>query len=239
MLNRLDIFTEKTDLGDVYSDLSVKIHGFLMNSIQPEYAAELHKDSVRPFSIYTVEGKNGYITRISTLDERAVALIDALEGVERIHVVGTKDDLKVTNVYRYPEITADELVAGFDFDKCAVNIITPAIYKVNGRPKHNPSIIKYFDAVLQKLSKYEEIAVPTSRLTLAFNKTDFGKYELFTAPFLSGGSIHYGLCGKAELFLPPDEDGIIMKTVLAYATYCGFGGNTAQGMGGFSVEKIG
>lgn len=236
MLNRINIYITKPDLKALSSDAAIKIHGFLMKIIPNEYAAELHLESVRPFSLYTIEDGDELMIRLSTLDERAETLIGALGSVDAIRLRGV-GGLKVKNVYRYPEISLEELVAGFDFDKVKLSLLTPAIYKANGVSRHTPGLMKYFDAVLRKLKKYENIDVPTPELTRAYNKTVFGRYEFFSVPFMSAGREFYGMGGHAELKLPQDDDGILMKTVLAYATYCGLGGNTAQGMGGISVEK--
>ena len=48
------------------------------------------------------------------------------------------------------------------------------------------------------------------------------------------GNIFHGMTGYVDYRFPKDpEQSRLLKTVFAYATYCGVGGKTGMGMGGF------
>ena len=66
MLNQLDIYLRNTDISERYSDLGIKLHGFVMTNINKNYAILLHTQEPRPFSLFVYDSGDGFVTPTSS-----------------------------------------------------------------------------------------------------------------------------------------------------------------------------
>ncbi len=238
MLQQIDIYTKATDISGLYSDLSVKIHGYIMSRISNDYAAELHGGTVNPFSIYTVDAGEYYITRVSALNEHAQQILNVFEDCRKIRIFGTDSNLELLDVRKSPCVELPQLVLLMNKFRYRISIVTPAMFRQGGVLKCVPELPAYFNSVCQKLEKFENISFTRDELYSAFSLLKVENYSLQSESFISGSRKQNGMTGFFDIKLPdskPESD--LLKTVLSYATYSGIGGQTTQGMGGFIVER--
>ena len=75
--------------------LSTYLHGMLMNSIEDEYADEMHQQSLKPYSTYCLWlGGNVYEWTINLLTERAIknfGLFFNRPNFEKLNLKGTEN----------------------------------------------------------------------------------------------------------------------------------------------------
>lgn len=238
MIQQIDIYTKAIDTSRLYSDLSVKIHGYIMSKISSDYAAELHDGTVNPFSIYTVDAGDCYITRISVLNRQAQEIIDVFEGGGKIRVFGTDSNLELLGIKRNSSMEFSNLVSNLNKNKYRLSFVTPAMFRQNGVLKCTPDLSVYFNSVVQKLSKFEKIEIAMENVRQAFDELKIEEYSLQTQKHKSGSRYINGMTGYIDVVLPQEKEAAkLLKTILAYATFSGVGGQTTQGMGGFILER--
>ena len=239
MLHQIDIYIKKDDLSSLCSDLSIKIHGFLMTKLPESLVLELHKNSVKPLSIFTVDAESCYIVRVSCLNSMAKEIIKVFQNSDYIRVFGCDNHLEILEIRYTPSVSLLELASKLQAKRLHIAFVTPASYKSNGYYRHDACIQQYFSTVLAKLRDFEGITISKEQLMEAFSHIGFGEYSLTTAEFLTGGRVELGMVGYVELTIPPNCDyASILRLVLAYATYTGVGRGTAQGMGGIIVQNM-
>lgn len=238
MLYQTDIYTAKTDTDKLYSDLSVKIHGFIMSRIDTTLAAELHSGKVNPLGLYTTDAGDYYITRVSVLNDSAKQIIDVLQDVKTIRVFGTENNLIVLHTENAPVVDIGQLPGLLRCNKYDLGIITPAMFRREGVWQCPPEIPSYFLSVAAKLEHLENIRISKQDVINEFQKVKFNSYDLHTEKFMSGSKRYTGIKGRLSVTLPQKKgDNDILRLLLAYATYTGVGGMTPQGMGGFVIER--
>ncbi len=236
MLRQIDIYTKADGDNALFSDLSVKIHGYMMSRIGKEKAEEYHKKSLRPFSLYTVDAGEFFITRVATLQDEAAELISLFESTEKIRIFGLADNLRIIRLDRAPDADVATLAAALSGEKYRLDVLTPAQYRSGGVLCHNPELPKYFQSVAAKLSLYEGVFFSKEQIEAAFQSIKINSYSLKSASFKTGGHGVKGMIGYVDIDFTNADDSA--KTLLAYATYSGIGGGTAQGMGGIILTPL-
>ena len=112
--------------------------------------------------------------------------------------------------------------------------VTPAMFKSQGRVCCFPEIERYFYSVICKFSKFEGTELSYDEFCEAFAAGETGDFQLRREDYNVSGNIFHGMTGYVDYRFPKDpEQSRLLKTVFAYATYCGVGGKTGMGMGGF------
>lgn len=112
--------------------------------------------------------------------------------------------------------------------------VTPAMFKSQGRVCCFPEIERYFYSVICKFSKFEGAELSYDEFCEAFAAGETGDFQLRREDYNVSGNIFHGMTGYVDYCFPKDpEQSRLLKTVFAYATYCGVGGKTGMGMGGF------
>lgn len=239
MLHQTDIIARDVDLTNLYSDLSVKIHGYIMSVINSELAKKCHNGQLQPFSIYSIKTAGNIIIRISALTDEAEPIIDVVARSSSIDIVGIQGGLIIERVVRYPDADLSSLVDSFKYNSIRLHFATPAMFRSAGFQRHIPDIPTYFESVIQKLKLFEDICISKDDIKNAINDVKFRDYSLYSDRFLTGSRYIYGMKGKIDAILPSSGcSSDILRTVISYATYSGVGGQTTQGMGGFFIERL-
>ena len=234
MLHQIDIYLHGADISELYSDLGIKLHGFIMSKIHPKYADLLHTQEPRPFSLFVYNGGSGFACRVSVLNDEAVQIIDALENIDEIKVYGIDKPLTVGNVSRSNPINAADIPAILHKNKYSLDIVTPAVRKTNGRYTNPPDLCKYFASVANKLNAYENIPIDYGGLDALFAEMKISQYIFESKDFMLGGKKIPAVTGSLDISLKSGADKL--KLLLGYATYSGIGAKTSLGMGGFLVR---
>jgi len=234
MLNQIDIYLRNTDISTLYSDLGIKLHGFIMSAIDSKYATAMHSQEPRPFSLFVYDSGNGFACRVSTLNDEAVQIIDTLEKVDKIIVYGIDMPLVVENISRSNPINAADIPDILSGGKYTVDIVTPATRKTSGEYTNPPDLCKYFLSVAAKLQAYENISVDAAELETLFADMKISRYIFESRSFMLGGKKIPSMTGNCDVAIKRGADKL--KLLIGYATYSGIGAKTSLGMGGFIVR---
>lgn len=86
--------------------------------------------------------------------------------------------------------------------------------------------------MIRKYNKFENAELSFDEFRSALAEGGIKDYELKSAEFNVSGNRIRGMTGFVDYGFPKSRPELV-KRVLAYATYCGAGGKTGMGMGGF------
>ena len=239
MLNQLDIYLRNADISLLYSDLGIKLHGFIMANINTNYANLLHTQEPRPFSLFVYDSGQGFACRVSTLNDEAVQILDVLEKQEKIVVYAGKNPILLTveKIDRSKPINAADIPDILTEKKYTIDIITPATRKTSGEYTNLPDISKYFMSVANKLKFYENILIENSELEELFSNIKMNRYNFESSNFMLGGKNIPSMTGSSDIIINSTGEQLKKtKLLLGYATYSGIGAKTSLGMGGFLVR---
>ena len=237
MLNQLDIYLRNTDISPLYSDLGIKFHGFIMSNLNANYANLLHTQELRPFSLFVYNSGNGFVCRVSTLNDEAVQIISMLENTNEIIVYGIDKPLLVEKITRSNPINITDISNLLNKKRYIIDIITPATRKTNGEYVNPPDLCKYFTSVANKLKMYENISIENNELEELFSNVKIDKYSFESSNFMLGGKNIPSMIGNCGIIINANGEQLKkIKLLLGYATYSGIGAKTSLGMGGFLVR---
>jgi CRISPR-associated endoribonuclease Cas6 len=241
MLYQIDLSLAPFDDSELYSDLAVKIHGAAMKRIPPKTARELHTQQYHPFSVFAVHAPQGYIIRASALNDAAKPVTDALARCKALLIYGCNDDrpVPVIGLSAAPALSAG-VMGGLVSEKgCRIDFVTPAVIKTNGLHSAKPELCSYFYSVMLKYNAFEHGSLEFGDVQAAFAAVQFGAYQLSSTQHCISGHMIPGMTGFCELLFPADEKkNRLLRLLLAYASYCGIGAKTGQGMGGILVKNL-
>lgn len=241
MLYQTDYYLAPLSNPDMQSELAVKIHGAAMNAIPTEYAAKMHTNAYHPFSIFTQETAEGCLARVSALCDAASIIPEALSQQPsiRIYSEGGVRDLQIRMQITAAPISADALASGIPQTGCRLIFVTPAMIRIQSRPSAVPDICGYFYSVILKYNEFEHGSLDYTAFQEAFRAVQFGSYQLSSASYQITGRSFPGMIGYCDLYFPRDAaQNKLLRLCLGYASYCGIGSKTTQGMGGILLEPL-
>lgn len=239
MLGQIDILLEPPQDYTLYSDFSVKVHGFLMSKINREYGERLHSQNVNPFSIFTVENGSTLLTRVSALDNEACQMLTVFDSLNKITVYGMNSNPQITAINHYPATAVQQLAGLVTKQKLQLCFVTPASYKSAGKVHFTPELASYFTSVILKLNRFENMEITPEQVAAAFDSLVITDYELSAQDYITGGRLSKGMTGTVNVTIPPTANADtrrLLKLLLSYATFSGVGRSTTQGMGGFLIQ---
>ena len=241
MLYQTDICLAPFDSTGLYSDVSVKIHGAVMGLIPPETAQAMHTQKYHPLSVFAVSTPGGYIIRVSALNDEARCIPEVLSECGSICIRGCNGNrpVPVSGCESAPAVTAEMLAGLISPRGCRLELVTPAAVKTGGTFSAKPELCAYLYSVMLKYNEFEHGALEFDAVQEAFRAVRFGEYRLGSTQYRISGRTFPGMTGFCELFFPDDPaQNSLLRLLLAYASYCGIGAKTAQGMGGIILQRL-
>lgn len=232
MIYQSDFITDSADLSDIHSDIGVKLHGAAMALVKSEYAELLHTKDYHPFSIFTVRADDRIIIRVSALNDEAACVIDGFRRARELTIYGLDKPLGITEQSAAPPIEADAAGGLIKGNGCRMVFASPSMFKSGGRQRFFPELEMYFFSVIRKYNKFENAGLSFEEFRSALAEGDIEDYELKSADYNVSGTQFRGMTGFVDYRFPKSRAELV-KRVFAYATYCGTGGKTGMGMGGF------
>lgn len=241
MLYQTDFYLAPFDSSVLHSDIAVKIHGAAMREIPSGLAQQLHAQAYHPFSVFASETPDGYIVRVSALNDAAAAIPEMLGRRAALTVFGCNGNRPVPVLHRSaaPAVGAETLMQRIPPRGCRIDFVTPAVIKTGGRPSAKPELVSYFYSVTQKYNLFEQQEIAFADVQAAFQSVQFGDYQLRSTRHNISGQIFPGMVGFCELLFPADAAvNRLLRLLIAYASYSGIGAKTGQGMGGITVQGL-
>jgi len=242
MLYQTDLYLAPFDETGLHSDIAVKIHGAAMHAIPKEYAEKMHDDGVfHPFSVFAVPTGEGYLVRVSALNDAARVIPDALSELSAFRIFGCNRNRSVPILHRdaAPPMDMQTLENIVSAKAVRIDLVTPAVTKSNGRLSVRPELVSYFYSVMLKYNAFEHGNITFPEVQAAFQAVTYRAFQFRSTEYCVTGRRFPGMTGYAELLLPEQpEANLLLRRMFAYASYCGIGAKTGQGMGGIVVQSI-
>lgn len=241
MLYQTDLCFAPCSLLDMQSELAVKIHGAAMKAIPGDYAAKMHTNEYHPFSIFTTETEDGFAVRVSALCDEASTIPEALsqQPAVRVYTQQGPCDLPIRMQNTAAPITAEQLARQIPENGCRLIFASPAMIRVQSQPTAKPDICAYFYSVILKYNAFENGTLDYPDFQEAFRAVRFGSYQLSSAVYQITGRTFPGMTGYCDLLFPRNAaQNHLLRLCLGYASYCGIGSKTTQGMGGVLLEPL-
>lgn len=239
MIYQTDIYTDTADISKVYSEMAVKIHGAAMKAIPADYSRKMHTPSYHPFSIFVVPTEYGFIIRVSALCDEAKIIPETLSQKKSLKIYGMKQPLKILKSESAEPLDAEKAYNYISEKGCIITFITPATIKTKGRFSAVPDISAYFYSTVCKYNEFQEEKISHDKFKEAFSFVIFEEFQLESVKYNVSGNIISSMTGCCRILFPEDEKkNILLRKVIAYASYSGIGGKTSMGMGGIIVQNI-
>lgn len=242
MLYHTDIVYAAEGLDELYSELAVKIHGAVMRLIPTEYAAELHRNTLQPFSLFCMEASDRrcVMLRFSALTKKAQSIASALAQQEKLIIYGLKKPLLQIECQSTAPISADVLLGSEIPNGYRLQFLSPAVFRRSGKSHCTPVLARFLRSVTEKLNEFESLCIDADSLLDYVGSIPMDSYRLSGQKYNISGSVYNGMTGWADIVFPDKttENARILNAVLRYAEYSGVGAKTAVGMGGISIEPI-
>lgn len=237
MLKQYDFAFRCTNLSELQSDPGVKLQGQLMHEIPTETAQEMHEKTYHPYSLYCVKtNENTVVTRISALTEEGDVLLTAAQKMKTVNLagVGQGEILRRGEIQTFDVQKIAESLTGKKF---RMLFLTPSSFKSGGRETGMPDISMHFVSVLRKMRQFEQKDVNLQAFREMLYQCRFSEWNLTQEKFRFRERNISGMTGYVDIELPPHtETAQQIKEIFVYASFCGTGGKTGMGMGGFFLE---
>ena len=243
------IFKPKTELNLSPQRLSVALHGFLMQEIEPAYADYLHQQSVNPYSTYVARlDEKTYAWEINMLTgesyqvfHQALArLRDSsfelkLQGGIQCQVLGLdwQDyDLQEASRSFYQEEAPARYVLHFE---------SPTAFKQAGQYVIFPDIRLIYQSILLKYQAFDqpEEELDEEFLNLLVASTSIRRYRL-QSQYLKVHTVAInGFVGSLEIQVKANRTlKNYIRYMLGFAEYSGVGIKASIGMGKLRLEEV-
>lgn len=236
MIQRMVMRLKSENLEEIYSDLGVKIHGYIMSIIDSNYAEKLHTDAINPFSINVVRKDSELILKINILTDEAIQIINSMKKVDEIIVKGAPA-LKVLDYSIEKPVAYNDFVE--NIKKYQFNITTPALCKKQGTLYFGTELSQYFKSVALKLNEFENESISEEDIKKAFDCMKIIGYKFFSKSYRIDPKKLNGMMGSVTFKIHGDYDSCcLLKRLIHYSCYSGIGSRTALGMGGVDVNMF-
>ena len=224
------------------------LQGVLMEIIDPDYAAQLHLENLRPYSQYLYVDRQEHTLkwRLSSLNQEAaqrlLELAWNLPETFRLKQKGVTVEITQRQCCRetdYDTLANTFLGEGKNYRKLHFAFLTSTTFKTNGTYALYPELELLFHSLLQRWNHFsdsEVIDAPDAVQELV-NNLFVGGYDLKLHPFALEGTRVQAFRGNYTVVLKNNSILRRLAALLAdYAQFSGVGIKTALGMGGTQVE---
>lgn len=224
-------------------------HGALMDRIEGEYAAKLHKSGLKPYSQYVAYdySQKNYKWIINTLEKEAKEKI--AERIlnfpdEYIYIQHKQSKMeviekKLERTTTYLELSNEYFLQKDPQRKVKIKFLTPTSFKVADEYQIFPSVTHLYKSVFNKWNSfYEDVSLDDEQvLEHLITHTRLIGYDLRSARFYLENAKIPSFTGDIFLYIAGPESLVRVANLLfALAEYSGVGVKTSLGMGGIKFE---
>lgn len=227
--------------------LSTYLHGMLMNSIEDEYADEMHQQSLKPYSTYCLWlGGNVYEWTINLLTERAIknfGLFFNRPNFEKLNLNALSDaTIKVLDIKieEFSESALANLFYNEDTNNSwEIEILTPTAFKRDGEYFYFPDPKLIIQSAMIKYSTaFEgETIFDQTMLDEMMRYIRVTNFKIRSKPFYVHGNYVPGFVGKLSLKVTKNNTlARYIHQLLRFAEYSGIGIKSTMGMGAVNLK---
>lgn len=245
MLTKLQITFEKPN--DDFSFHSGSLfHGALMQTVDRDFATEMHGESIRPYSQNVTYNADKIFWTVCTLTEKAKAeMTDLLldDNFQSLCLEHKNVTLKVADKKIISQITYDDLFKKVYLENNYQNyetyrFYTPTAFKSDGCYINLPNVYLIFNSILTKYDAFSSTTELRDEKLLSeiCNRVNISSYQLHSSSFGLEGVKIPSFVGECTFSVHGDERlKKLVSMLLEFSAYSGIGIKTALGMG--AVKK--
>ena len=163
MITHLEIALSETDL-ELNTNMSSVMHGAIMEIVSGEFAEEMHKQAIRPYSqsVYKI-ADNKWIWSINALNDYAAQnIINVITNSNSIYIKNREAELSISNYSIYKTSFDDLFTNNYLSEKrsryLTMEFITPTAFKSNEKYVFMPDIALIMKSII---SKYDTLSTTT------------------------------------------------------------------------------
>lgn len=227
------------------NNISSLLHGFLMENVSEEFAEEMHKMSLRPYSqSFKRITDYEYVWQINTLNEYAFENIyKKLSHIKHIYLKHKDLNLEVIK-FDVTQSSFDNLFIDNYYGQTKkryidISFFTPTAFKSDGKYINYPnlsmiikSLINKYDFISDKTTIYDENVV-----NQFLENIEIVKYNLKSTNFYIEKAKIPSFVGTITIKVNGSQQMINFANMLfAFGEYSGIGAKTAIGMG--AIRKM-
>ena len=222
-----------------------RLHGVIMERIDPSYAAYLHQESLHPYSQYVLPADKGNTWWvIQTLSEEAYKnIICQILGGENSFILGHNDHIEVKILDRRVEtLSKRELVQDFynlpSKKIFSLQFITPTAFRQRKRYIILPDMRLMCQSLMMKYSLGSDAVdmMDEEALTQIADGSFITRHNLRSLLFPVEGQTLPGFVGNVTFRLNGTETmARYLRLLLSFGEFSGVGIKTSMGMGAIKV----
>lgn len=218
------------------------LHGYLMQSIDPAYAAYFHANSTNPYSscLYQDRASKAYIWRLCSYNQKAHEMLTKpllANMPKNIYLEQKKETYNIAN-YRVVQTSFEEIFCKTK-ESQKIKLLTPTSFKSEGSTQIFPKASSLLQGVIEKINAHSDSLrlADEGLIKELLDKVYIKDYHLRTAIFHLQGIKLKGFMGSIDWAVRENKElSSILRFLLAASEYTGLGMKTALGMGGVELE---
>ena len=248
MLSTVELILKWQDDTKPTPQLGSVMHGLIMESIRPDYAEKLHRQSLRPFSQHLRFDRslNQTIWTISALTEEAGdELLSAFQPGETVYELKRRQKrFKITGRKElrresYQAFSDAHILGAPPRRQHRLKLLTPTSFKSGGEYMLFPTTKHIMESLINRWNAFSPVFSigDASEISQFIGSTRISKYHLKSTSFSLEGTRIPSFWGDLTLETEgPEIRRRILQLLIDYGQFSGIGIKTALGMGGYTLE---
>ena len=246
MLSQIKLKLE-TDAALNYQMTSL-FHGFLMENLSEDYAYELHKSRLHPYSQYLEFSAEGTYWVVNCLNEMArdKMIFDCLMRINEINIKRNSNIINISEK-KYKEISSKDMTDKFynsDSDRyTTLHFITPTAFKQNGKYLFFPDLRCIYQSLMNKYdnAKESESMYDLDTLEELCTASEISRYDIKSTVFHLEGVRIPSFIGKITIKINGTQTMTnFARLLFDFGLYSGIGIKTSMGMGAYRIiDRVG
>ncbi|WP_176837616.1 CRISPR-associated endoribonuclease Cas6 [Fusobacterium hominis] len=225
--------------------MSSLFHGLLMEKINTEYAAILHKNNFNPYSMYLEKKGEDWVWNVITLNEESYKYIinDVLYDLRNFKLYKQNIEIEIIDK-KLIEVSNLDLVNIFLNEKekkqyIKLKFLTPTGFKSDKKYKIFPDVHLIFQNIMKKYGTLEnnEIFFDEENLIEIERNVEIISYKLKSVNFHLEGIKIPSFIGEITLKINGNKTiNNFINYLIEFSQFSGIGIKTSIGMGAIKVE---
>jgi len=228
--------------------LSVHFQGWLMRQIDSQYADELHKSQLKPYTIHTTQNRGDLHFVITMLTEHSKDVISNVllnNNFEQFSLDSSQQKTFIIKEKKVEEKSQRDLSNLFyqkeSYYQFDITFESPTSFKSQGEYVFMPDVRLFFQSIMQKYNFIfeESTRIETDLLNELCEKTKIVNYRIESSYHPIHRTHIPGFKGTIKLSCDGNNTLLnYLSMLLSFADYSGVGIKTSMGMGALSTKGI-
>lgn len=224
-------------------NLSTKLHGFLMENLDPDYVTWLHEQEYNPYSMKVIHQNDKTLWSLYLLTDEAIKqILPFLLELKKaeLHDLPTL----IVESFSMQDLSSQQLLELFNQDQdrsfYTIHFQTPTGFRSQGEYVLFPSMRLIFHSLMMKYARLVENRQDIEEETLDYlvKHSRITSYRLESSYFNVHGQKIPGFRGRLTFKITgPNTLKAYANMLLKFGEYSGLGMKTSLGMGSLELEE--